>query len=292
VRGSIPTPGPQTIRVGGNTACVELRCGGDIVIIDGGTGICGLGKALMAEFGDNQPELTMLISHTHWDHIQGIPFFQPLYHKGTRLKIIGAVDDKRGLARVLTVQMGEPFFPVGFDELPGKVEVLELNPAGFDVGAIHVSAHHANHPGACFGYRFNTPDGSIAFFPDHEIGCSVAKEQSKPAFTHRPDGKPYDMEALVRFLTGTDILVMDAEYSAQEYAGHRGWGHGCMEDVVRLAVRSGVRELFLFHHDPDHDDDTVEEMLGSARRLAASMDSGLEVEAAREGLKVEVGSHV
>ena len=285
VRGSIPTPGPATVQFGGNTSCVEVRAHGEILILDGGTGLRPLGRELINEFQDRHLNLTLLLTHTHWDHIQGLPFFPPIYQPHCRLRILGFEGARRGLVNVLTGQMESPYFPVPFGELPGNIEVEELKDMEFHVGPVRVGAWFANHPGICVGYRFHTDQGPIAFFPDNEPHCRY-----EPDGTIRPARSDASIEyaraqeeKMIDFVRGADVLILDAQYDRAEYVRHVGWGHGCVDDVVALAMRAEVKRLFLFHHDPDHDDAKVESMLAHARKLVAAQNSSLQVDAAREG---------
>ena len=285
VRGSIPTPGPATVRFGGNTSCVEVRARGEIIILDGGTGLRPLGRELINEFKDQHLNLTLLLTHTHWDHIQGLPFFPPIYQPHCRLRILGFEGARRGLVNVLTGQMESPYFPVPFGELPGNIEVEELKDMEFQVGAVRVSAWFANHPGICVGYRIHTDQGTIAFFPDNEPHCRYEADGS--VLPARADSSleyaRAQEEKMIEFVRGVDVLILDAQYDHAEYVRHIGWGHGCVDDVVALAIKAEVKQLFLFHHDPDHDDAKVESMLSHARKLVAAQNSSLQVHAAREG---------
>ena len=290
VRGSIPTPGPATVGFGGNTTCVEVRAGGEIIILDGGTGLRMLGRELLEEFGDQRLNLTMLLSHTHWDHIQGLPFFQPIYKSDCRLRILGFEGARNGLVHVLTSQMESPYFPVPFAELPGNVQIEELKDMEFRVGALRVQAHFANHPGICVGYRIYTEDGSVAFFPDNEPHTRVHNPSTQPggAGTAAFDYAAAQEKKFVEFLRNVDVLILDSQFDAHEYEQHIGWGHGCVDYAVAVAMKAGVKRLVLFHHDPDHDDAKVDELLAHAHRLVAESKSTLQVEAAREGRVIEL----
>jgi phosphoribosyl 1,2-cyclic phosphodiesterase len=282
VRGSVPTPGPSTVLYGGNTSCVEVRAGNQILILDAGTGLRRLGQELLANFGDQPLDLTLLLTHTHWDHIQGLPFFAPVYQPRNRLRILGVEGARLGLENILSHQMDSHFFPVGLRDVPANLFVEEFDTMDFTLGAVRVQACRAQHPGICVGYRLTTDGRSVAFFPDNEL------PQPSPgkATGNRSDGT--QTEKICEFLRGVDVLIMDTQYDCDEYRQHVGWGHGCVDEVVSLALAADVKQLFLFHHDPDHDDATVTKMTEHARQLVASRNGSLKVDAAREGLVVEV----
>ena len=278
VRGSIPSPGPGTVRYGGNTSCVEVRADGQLIVLDAGSGIRGLGHALDAEFKSTPIDLTLLISHTHWDHIQGFPFFLPAYHPKNRLRILGYEGARDGLAATLAGQMESPYFPIALKQMPGNIVIEEVKDMQFQVGSVRVEACFSNHPGVCVGYRLYTSAGSIVYLPDNE---SVHEPITEP---NSPDALPRTIEQrLATFVQDADVLICDAQFTREEYAAHLGWGHGCVDDVVRFAVTCNVKQLYLFHHDPAHDDTFVDGMLAQARDLAAKAGSALRVEAAREG---------
>ncbi len=270
MRGSIPTPGRGTVRYGGNTSCIEIRCGKDIIILDAGTGLRKLGQSLLAEFKQKPLNLTLLISHTHWDHIQGLPFFAPIYESRCRLRILGSEGARVGLESALTGQMESTYFPVPFSKLPSNIEIEELRDFNFAIGTTLVSAQRANHPGLTVGYRLFSPDGVIVFFPDTEP---------------RHGGDDRDM---IDFIRDADVLILDSQYDRGEYQRHTGWGHGCVDDSVSLALKAGVKKLILFHHDPDHDDKKIDAFVRYARALVKKQKGKLKVEAAREGLLIPV----
>jgi len=270
VRGSISTPGPGTVRYGGNTTCVEVRAGGEIIILDAGTGLRQLGLALMKEFKDKPLHLTLLLTHTHWDHIQGLPFFPPIYHPNCRLRIYGCHGARKGLAAMLTSQMESTYFPVAFDKLPSNIQIEELHDFNFDVGPVIVRALRANHPGICVGYRLFSPDGVVTFFPDTE-----------------PRTGGIDRE-MVEFVRDSDVFILDSQYDRTEYRKHTGWGHGCVDDSVALAMQANVKRLCMFHHDPDSDDKKIDGFVKHARKLVAKAKSKLKVDAASEGMVIQL----
>jgi phosphoribosyl 1,2-cyclic phosphodiesterase len=292
VRGSVPSPGPATVRYGGNTTCVEVRAHNEIIILDGGTGLRPLGRELLTEFPEQPLNVTLLLSHTHWDHIQGLPFFTPIYQPRCRLRILGFEGARRGLVNVLTGQMESPYFPVPFGELPGNIEVDEVKDLEFSVGPLRVQAWFANHPGICVGYRINTNDGAIVFFPDNEPHCWYDPE----GMAH-PTRKDASLEyarsqeaKMIDFIRDAEVAILDAQYDRTEYERHLGWGHGCVEDVVILAIKANVKQLFLFHHDPDHDDAKLDQMLVVARGIVTKANSSLRVENATEGQVVQLAA--
>ncbi len=284
VRGSTPAPGPSTVEYGGNTSCIEIRAKGELIILDAGTGLRLLGRQLAEEFKDQPLGLTILLTHTHWDHIQGLPFFQPIYQPQNRVRILGYEGARHGLSSVLSSQMENPFFPITLRELPANLQIEELKELKFSIGRVRVEACFANHPGICVGYRLFTGESSIAYFPDNEPHFTANGVDAKAAAEYVQGQE----RRMISFLRGVDILVMDAQYDRAEYEQHIGWGHACLDDVVALALKAEVKKLFLFHHDPDHDDAKITAMTAHARKLVKEQNGKLQVEAAREGLAIEL----
>jgi len=267
VRGSIPTPGPGTVRYGGNTSCVELRAGGEHIIFDAGSGIRPLGLSLLAEKRDL--DLTLLLTHTHWDHIQGFPFFVPAYQARHRIHVLGYEGSLHNLQTTLAGQMENPYFPVSLAQMPGNIIIEEVNKSLFNVGPLSVRTCQTKHPGMTVGYRVETAGGAVCYVPDHE---------SAPGETSA---------AVSDLIQGAEILMLDSQYTAEEYPSKKGWGHGCLDDVVRVARDAGVKRLFLFHHDPSHDDAFLDRMLAHARTISGPE---MVVDAAREGEVVELAA--
>lgn len=281
VRGSIPTPGPDTVYYGGNTSCVEVRADGELIVLDAGSGIRPLGASLRRELGGKPISLSLLISHTHWDHIQGFPFFMPAYDPKNKVKILAFEGARKGLEATLASQMESPYFPISMQQMPGNLKVQELKDMDFTVGKVQVKASFMNHPGICVGFRLETSGGSIAYLPDNELYRRLRTSgPSESDFAQKQDQK------LVDFIRDVDVAIMDSQYDAQEYPEHVGWGHSCVDDTVDVAMKAGVRHLFLFHHDPDHDDAHISKMLAGARQQAAAAGSKMAIDAAREGLEI------
>lgn len=289
VRGSIPVPGPSTIGYGGNTTCVEVRTNGDIIILDAGSGIRELGLALNQEFGTAPINLTLLLTHTHWDHIQGLPFFLPAYQAKNNIRVLGYQGARDGLATILAAQMELPFFPVSWKDLPGTIKIQELKKMKFSIGKVQVHARFVNHPGVCAGYRLFTKEGSIGFLPDNEPFEPLKLKLAERDGTHPHRARAQAVvqrSKLVEFLKDTDVLIIDTQYTDEKYQEHIGWGHGALSRVVSLALEARAKKLFLFHHDPSHDDHKIDEMLERARLLVVESGRPLEVEAAREGAEI------
>lgn len=290
VRGSVPVPGPTTVRHGGNTSCVEVRAEGEILILDCGTGVRGLGDELQREFSGQPLRLSMLVTHSHWDHVQGFPFFQPAYEARNQIRVFGFEGAREGLAGIFSGQMESPYFPIGLGQLPSHVVFEELKQMRFSVGPLPVQAAFVNHPGICVGYRIEVPGCAVVYVPDHEpfmrklIASRPAEASSADAtaFARRED------ERFLDFIREAGVLILDAQYDEAEYRAHVGWGHSCVEDAVDLAIRGGVRRLFLFHHDPSHTDERLDEMLAQGREFAAARGSSLQIDLAREGTSVDL----
>ena len=293
VRGSIPVPGAATVRYGGNTSCVEVRADGEIIILDAGSGIRPLGIALEKEFGDRPIQLALLITHSHWDHIQGLPFFQPAYNGKNQIRVLGYEGARAGLGVILAGQMETPFFPINLSDMPGNIAIEDLKEMDFHIGKVRVAAKFLNHPGICAGYRLFTSTGSVAFLPDNEPYDLLKMQLADREDVSVEAGRAYarvERTKLVDFLSGCDLLLIDTQYTDEEYQEHVGWGHGSLSSVVSLALDANVAKLLLFHHDPNHDDAMIDEMVDRARHLVVESGKHLEVEAAREGAEVWLGA--
>jgi phosphoribosyl 1,2-cyclic phosphodiesterase len=289
VRGSVPAPGASTVRYGGNTTCVEVRNHSQMLILDAGTGIRLLGKDLKTARRDRPGQLTLLLTHTHWDHIQGLPFFITSLEPEQHLRILGCEGAREGLATLLARQMESPFFPVPLGGSAAPIQIQELSDSEFQLGDLNVRSLRANHPGTCVGYRLDSPGGSLAFFPDNEPYNGKLRMANLPPDDPQAKRATQNHRAMVDFLKGVDVLIMDSQYDATEYSSHVGWGHGCVDDVVDLAIEAQVCKLVLFHHDPDHDDRKVSAMAAAAAQRARNSGAALHVEAAREGETFSIG---
>lgn len=273
-RGSIATPGSNTGRYGGNTSCIEVRSArGTLVVIDCGTGGRSLAQNLMADDGARRG--TILISHTHWDHIQGIPFFDPLYVPGNEWHLYGPTGLRESLRDALAAQMQYLYFPVSLEQCAARIHYHDLVEGSFTINDIRVTARYLNHPALTLGYRLQVDGATLVYACDHEpysrlLGLGegrIAGEDLRHA----------------EFIRGADLLIHDAQYTTQEYPHKMGWGHSPVEYVVKLAEHAKVKTVALTHHDPCRDDDAIEDLMESVRQ-ATSVD----IFAAREGRVVEV----
>jgi phosphoribosyl 1,2-cyclic phosphodiesterase len=288
-RGSVPTPGPSTVRYGGNTACVEVRTGsGTLFILDCGTGIRELGLILLRQGGPVSGHI--LLGHTHWDHISGFPFFTPAFMSGNSFKIYGARDLDRSLQSVLAGQMHHTYFPVPLGNLRAELRFEELDEGHFQVEDMLVRTHYLNHTSVCMGYRLEANGVSVAYVTDHEpYGLSVVRPgDPAPAIgrglrggaIHAGDGR------LIEFVRGVDLLIQDAQYTPEEYGARRGWGHGSTDYVTDVGIEARARRVALFHHEPTHADEEIDRMVEYSRRRARHADSTIDVFGAAEGDEV------
>lgn len=271
VRGSIAVPGPSTVRYGGNTTCIEvLLNGGERLILDAGTGIFPLARSLSPK---QQLPVHIFISHTHWDHIQGLPFFTPLFVSGNHINIYGALDSQsgRGIDDILSVQMQHRFYPVGENELKADVQCISLlDGEQVRIGEAVVTPVRMNHPVIDFGYRIEADGQSLFFTGDHEPSDKA----------HADDRR----QVLIEAIRGVDMLIADSAYTEEEFPSKRGWGHGTHDSSIDLARDAGVRTLVMTHHEPCRTDDALDELFLEVRKRHSHE---LELVMAHEGMVLE-----
>jgi phosphoribosyl 1,2-cyclic phosphodiesterase len=268
-RGSLPSPGPDTIGYGGNTSCVEVCYLDRCLILDAGSGIRGLGDRLAR--GGSGVDAELFLTHFHWDHIQGLPFFAPLYDPRTRLRVHGSAQDGVDMRTLLAGQMGPTYFPIPYDAVAANLEFSHWEGKPWVDGGVEVAAFPARHAGQTLGYRVRTPGGTVTYLPDNEL---VGGRYAVAA-----DWR----ERLVEFVSGSDLLIHDAMYTDAEYPGHVGWGHSTFAQATALAEDAGVGQLQLFHHAPGRSDSALDAEVLALRRGLEFRGSTLSVGAAREG---------
>jgi len=298
VRGSVPCPGPKTVKYGGNTACLELRFGEEdrLVVIDAGTGIRELaGHIMKSDLPKGPIKTELFLTHTHWDHIMGFPFFIPIFVPNTELKVFGPVTyEEDTLDKIVGGMLTYRYWPVRLTELAAKIEYFNLKEGSQDLGGgLWLTTKYLNHPILVLGYRFEYRGKVFCTAYDTEPFSNV--------FDVSPDDPSYDEEAVkegalaaqeendkvVRFFQGADILIHDSQYTHKEYISSKlGWGHSSFEHAVNVAHKAGVKKLLLFHHDPDRSDAELE-LIEKKIQAAAGGKTSMEVMIAREGMTVE-----
>ncbi len=271
VRGSVPAPGPHTVRYGGNTSCVGVRLSDNSsLVLDAGTGMRALGNALIKE-GRSTP-VHLLLSHTHWDHVLGLPFFSPLYRSDTHLFVYPLANDAQELFQKNI--FNDIHFPVSVDDIPARLELARPEKAEWRIGSAVVRRIQLNHPGGAQGFRIDDDDGtSVAYLTDNEISAENANTS---------------VETLARFSDGVDLLIHDSQYLAEDMPGKRGWGHSIVAEVLQLGVLAEPKQLALFHHDPDRSDSALDAIGESSQSFMKSEGKATQVLVASEGLAIEL----
>jgi len=282
-RGSIPTPGNSTRVYGGNTPCVEVRMDEALFICDAGSGIRELGADLLTR-KEAPEEMHLLITHTHWDHIQGFPFFAPAYIPNTRIRVYGTAPGDESRHRLLSGQMSSSYFPVGFGELKAEIVDDIFADGAKQVGDTRVVCFPLNHPGGCFGYAFERNGVKIVYLTDNEIENIPDEVRDDPTAEERLRTVPAE---LVETIRDADLLIADAQYTDAEYEEKRGWGHTSCLTVTDLAIQAGVKKLALFHHDPTTTNNSVDERIRLCGERAAQFKSEIFIFGAREGVTLK-----
>lgn len=287
VRGSIASPGPNTVRYGGNTTCIEIRTDdNELFIIDAGTGIFPLSQTLLAEM---PLTANVLISHSHWDHIQGLPFFAPNFIPGNLLRLHGAFDpvSGKGVEQVMSVQLQYSYFPVREAEMKARIEYVTLAPEkSVRIGSATITPYLMNHPVINFGYRIEANGKSVFFTGDHE----------PPQNIYEPGDEEYDeyqfvvdqkTEGILQAMRGVDVLIADCSYTEQEYPAKRGWGHGTFNSSINYAVKAGAKVLFCTHHEPTRTDNALDAVFQQVLAENPPQAGGPDYRLAREGESYE-----
>jgi phosphoribosyl 1,2-cyclic phosphodiesterase len=270
-RGALPTPGPETIRYGGNTTCVEVRLNdGSVIILDAGSGIRKLGKALMKD--ENIRIIHLFLTHAHWDHLMGFPFFRPAYLQGYKIYVRGGPRAKRSLRNYLRHQMEAPYFPVRFDAMKAEFDFTEGDPQKRIIGSAEVVPIRLNHPNGSYGIKIIEEGKSFVFFTDHELD-----------FIHE---RSLDIDGYINFCKGADLLLHDAQYTDEEYRLTRGWGHSTFNSATDFSIKAEVRRFGIFHHDPDHTDEQMDMYVSLCQERILEANSTVDCFSAQEGMEL------
>jgi phosphoribosyl 1,2-cyclic phosphodiesterase len=284
VRGSVATPGPGTVKYGGNTSCVEVRAGKTLLVFDAGTGLRELGVHLSRNTG-SPLTVHLFLSHPHWDHIQGFPFFGPAYESTTTIYVYGPKGDDKHY-QLLSGQMSNAYFPVRFSDLGAKILPRSFKGTSVEAGEAKVELFSQKHPGNSLGFRVEYGKKSVVFSTDNELDQMLS---DKAAAADTPEALRVFPDKLLEPIRDADLLIADAQYTDEEYASKVGWGHPRANTVVDLACQAGVKRLALTHHDPMHSDREIDVLVGDgelrARRLGFE---DLEIFGAREGVTLKI----
>ena len=287
-RGSIAAPGPDTNHFGGNTSCLELNAGnGARMILDCGTGARLLGDEWMKQ-ASGPISATILLTHTHWDHIQGFPFFTPLFGASNRFRVCGPEGAEMSLREVLAGQMEHHYFPVELNELAARISYRVIPEGICHLDGLLVTAQRMNHPSPTLGYRIEADGASVCYLSDHEpFAEEVWREGARAPARIDLIGDDGDRRHAA-YMANADVVVHEAQYTPEEYLAKKNWGHSSYTYVVQLAVVAGVRRLFLTHHDPSHDDAFVARIEQRAQDLARRLGSSMEIQCAFEGCEIVI----
>ena len=271
-RGSIPVSGPEYLKYGGDTTCLEIRTADDaIIIVDAGSGIRRLGNRLLAE---GRFEYSMVFTHSHWDHILGFPFFKPIYRKEAIIHICGCPFNEESVKEMIAKVMSSPNFPVDYNNVRAQISYQESCQSSFAVRSLTIDPIRASHPNSGIGYKFSEHGKTFVFLTDNEL-------------THRHPGG-LDFADYVRFAAGADLLFHDSEFTEEEYRTKKGWGHSTYRAALQLALDAGVKKFGLFHHNQERTDEALDEIADNCRKIVAGRGSSLECFAVREGMEIRL----
>ncbi len=292
VRGSYASPFETHLQVGGNTSCVEINADGHIVVCDAGTGIIPLGNKLVAQ--NDTKEILIVLTHYHWDHICGLPFFVPAFIPEWNINFFGPGESIQEIKQNLDSQMQAPYFPVGTETWMANINYIEPRETKISCGPIDITYSGVHHPGVTYGYEIKVHDKTIIYVSDNE--CQFLDKSIKQKMTEFSEEEQKMFEAMNReeyeyelqTIRGADILIHDAQYTPEDYEAKRGWGHSCYVDVVNYAIDAKVKELYLYHHDPYNDDMAIDEIYKKCQEIIQKRGDSLKCYIAREGMEIEL----
>jgi CheY-like chemotaxis protein/ribonuclease BN (tRNA processing enzyme) len=279
-RGSIPVSGPRFVRHGGNTTCMELQYGEERIIFDAGSGIRDLGMSIMAD-GQGPRKLHLFITHTHWDHIQGFPFFVPAYVPGFDITVYGSSSLDKDLKSIFQGQLDRSYFPVQMEDMQANLNFKLLSDAPIHLGDLKITWDYTMHPSATVGFKIETSDKKIAFVPDNEF---LKGYQGPPQDIIRESELSNIHGPLIDFLTDLDVLIHEAQYTNEEYGAKIGWGHSCLSNACSLMRLTQPKKWLIPHHDPMHDDDFLQGKINLTRQILRQLDCPTEAAHAFDGM--------
>jgi len=293
VRGSYSAPFDSHLKVGGNTSCVEIRVDDSVVVCDAGTGIIPFGNELVKQ--SELRELLIILTHYHWDHICGLPFFVPAFLPDWKIHFFGPGKSGKDIKEFVSAQMRAPYFPVGTETWLANVNYLNPTEAQeIDYGPINITHTSVHHPGTTYGYRLRVKGKDILYVSDNECQYLNKAIRMKYGEFNKEERELYDAmqreeyDSELKLIKGADILIHDAQYTKEDYERKRGWGHSCYIDTVNTAIDAGVKELYLYHHDPNYDDATIQNIYEHALEIVEDRNSDLKCHIAKEGDQIDL----
>jgi phosphoribosyl 1,2-cyclic phosphodiesterase len=290
-RGSVPTPGRYTIRYGGNTPCVEVRLrNNELIVLDAGTGIRCLGDELMTR--RERVKAHILVSHPHWDHIQGFPFFRPAFVEGNEFTIIGSETETSSIRKVMSDQMNSIYFPVNIEDVKAMMEFRAVEEETLEIHDGTITTCLVNHPAFALGFRLSYDGGTVVYISDNEPfdrrSIGLLKNLDKRTVDLFSQSKGDVNERIYEFCRDADVLIHDSTYTPEEYASRIGWGHSHYLFSLQVARNSHAKQLVLFHHDPSHNDAMIDGILETCRREIQTRNDSFLCVAAAEGMEIDV----
>ena len=292
VRGSYAAPFASHLNVGGNTSCVEIRADNHILICDAGTGIIPFGNELLQQ--NDVRELLIILTHYHWDHVCGLPFFVPAFIPDFKVSFFGPGDDSAEIKKHVSAQMRAPYFPVGTESWLANINYIAPHGEGLKHGPISIEYSNVHHPGTTYGYRIKVNGKTVIYISDNECNFIEKSVRQRRSELNEEEQTLYDdmiqeeHQSELDLIQNADILIHDAQYTPEDYEKKRGWGHSCYIDTINMAIDAGVKELYLYHHDPNYDDDAINVIYQHAQKIIKEKNSPLKCHIAKEGMKVNI----
>ncbi|MBI4006474.1 MAG: MBL fold metallo-hydrolase [Gammaproteobacteria bacterium] len=292
VRGSYAAPFASHLKVGGNTSCVEIRADDHILICDAGTGIIPFGNELMRQ--KDIRELFVILTHYHWDHVCGLPYFVPAFSPEWKIRFFGPGEDKSEIKKHIAAQMRAPYFPVGTESWLADIKYRSPRNDGFQHGPISIKYNNVHHPGVTYGYRIQVNNKTIIYISDNECKFIEKSVTGRREEFNEEERTLFDTmikeehESELDVIKNADILIHDAQYTPEDYSKKRGWGHSCYVDTINMAIDAGVKELYLYHHDPNYTDKFIDAIHERSLAIVRKRKSSLRCYIAQEGVRVNL----